>query len=112
MEEEGNGQDSDSMNARDSLREEWRKLVESEERFNFFKKMVGWDLEVREIEHLGDDLNKKFRSDRMRGGRSERVVIKTILDLKLKDERRFKRELKRRRDMARDKLEEVINNKK
>ena len=108
MEEGGGRQDSvhGSTNvAKDNLRDLWKKLIESEERLNFFRKMVGWELNVREIEHLGDDLNNKFKSDRMKGGRSEKVVIKTIMELKLKDERRFQRELKDRREKARKDLE-------
>ena len=68
MEEGGGRQDSvhGSTNvAKDNLRDLWKKLIESEERLNFFRKMVGWELNVREIEHLGDDLNNKFKSDRM-----------------------------------------------
>ena len=45
MEEGGNRQDH--------LRNAWRRLVESEERLRFWKKMVGWEVGVREIEHLG-----------------------------------------------------------
>ena len=57
MEQEGsNRQDSDTANARDNLRDEWKKLVESEERHNFLKKMVGREISVREIEHFGEDL--------------------------------------------------------
>ena len=42
---------------------------------------------MREIEQVGDDLNSKFRSEILRGGRSEKVVIKTIMDMNYKDER-------------------------
>ena len=51
--------------------------------------MVGWGLSVREIEHLGDDLNNKLRSETMKGGRSEKVVINTIMEMKYKDEDNF-----------------------
>ena len=44
----------DSNLAKDNQRDKWRKLIESEEHLNFFKIMVGLDLSVREIEHLGD----------------------------------------------------------
>ena len=64
----------------DLLRNAWRKLVESEERLKFWRKMVGWEIGVREIEHLGEDLKGKFRSMKMKGGRSEREVISLIPD--------------------------------
>ena len=47
--------------------------------------MEGWELTVRDIEHFGEDLNSKFRSEAMRGGRSEKVVIKKIMEMKYKD---------------------------
>ena len=59
--------DDDVKTAKDNLRDIWRKLVMSEERLNFFRKMVGWDLEVRDIEHLREDLHNKFKSEKMKG---------------------------------------------
>ena len=50
--------------------------------------MVGLDIGVREIEHLGDEIKEKFRSDTMKGGKSEREVIRLIMRMKLRDERR------------------------
>ena len=82
MEEGGYRRGYEVKKAKDDLRNGWRKLVESEERFKFFKKMVGWNLEVREI---GDDINQKFRSEKMREARSEKEVIRLIMVLKLKD---------------------------
>ena len=70
MEERGTRQDYEPTAAKDSLRDKWRKLIESEERLLFFKKMVGMGLNVRELEHLGEDLNNKFRSETMKGGKS------------------------------------------
>ena len=71
MEEGGQGQDSGIAHARDSLRNVWRKQVESEERLKFLRKLVGREISVREIEHLRDELNDKFKSENMKGGRSE-----------------------------------------
>ena len=61
IEEGGLGQGDTSTEAKNCLRDKWRKLVESEERLAFFKKMIRWGLQVREIEHLGENLNNKFR---------------------------------------------------
>ena len=60
MEEGGDKEGDEAANAKDSLRDCWRKLVESEERLKFFKRMVGMDLEVQEIEHLGEDIRNKL----------------------------------------------------
>ena len=111
MEEGGIGQDSGVAHARDSLRNVWRKQVESEERLKFLRKLVGREISVREIEHLGDELNDRFRSENMKGGRSEQVVLKSIMDLKYKDERRFQREIKARRNEARKLLEQSLESK-
>ena len=87
------------------LRNAWRKLVESEERLKFWRKMVGWEIGVREIEHLGEDLKGKFRSMKMKGGRNEREVISLVMRLKLKDERKLQRELKKERNRLRENIE-------
>ena len=99
-------QDTNPTGDRDTLRDLWRKLIESEERLKFFRKMVGWGLSVREIEHLGDDLNSKFRSETMKWGHSEKVIVNAIMEMKYKDERRFQHEMKGRKEEARRKLEE------
>ena len=70
-EEGGVRQGDDIVKAKNDLRDGWKKLIESEERLKFFKRMVGWDLEVREIEHLGVDLNNKFKSERMKNAVTE-----------------------------------------
>ena len=97
IEEGGTGQSNAVAEAKNNLRNGWRKLIESEERLSFFRKMVRWELQVREIEHLGESLNNKFRSERMKGARSEREVVKLVMELKLKDERRHQRELRKER---------------
>ena len=108
MEEGGHGQGDAAVEAKNDLRNGWRKLVESEERLAFFKKMVGWELQVREIEHLGEDLNNKFKSEKMKGARSEQEVVKLIMRLKLKDERRHLHELRRERKEKRRNLENLV----
>ena len=104
MEEGGNRQDH--------LRNAWRKLVESEERLRFWKKMVGWEVGVREIEHLGEDLKEKFRSMQMKEGQSERKVISLVMGLKLKDEKKLQRELKREKERRRKDLEKGCHRKR
>ena len=91
MEEGGEREGDEAAKGKDSLRDCWRKLVESEERLKFFKRMVGMGLEVREIEHLGEDIRQKFRSEVMKSGKGEQVVLKLIMKLKLCDKRRHQR---------------------
>ena len=71
IEEEGRGQGFEITKAKNDLRNIWRKLVESEERLLFFKKMVLGGLQVREIEHLGEEINNKFKSEQMKGAKSD-----------------------------------------
>ena len=103
MEEGGRKQDT----VKDALRDEWKKLIECEERLRFWKVMVGWDLCVRELAHLGEDLKSKFRSESMQGGSSDKEVVRLMMKLKLKDERKHQRELKERRNRKRKELENV-----
>ena len=92
----------------DRVRDAWRKLVECEERGKFWDKMVGLDLGVRELEHFGEDIKEKFRSEMMKGGNSEREVIRLVMKLKLKDEKSHQRELKRAKNKERDSLRKEI----
>ena len=73
--------------------------------------MVVREISVREIEHLGENLNDKFRSESMRGGKSEQVVLRSIMELKYKDERRFQREVKKGKNEARKLLEQESDSK-
>ena len=59
-EEGGQREDLDADRAKDDLRNALKRVIESEERLKFFRKMVGWELGVREIEHFGEDLNKSL----------------------------------------------------
>ena len=93
----------------DRVRDSWRRQIESEERIKFFKQMVGLDLSLREIQHIGDDLNEKFRSDVMREKRQANGVIREIMRLKLKDERKNQRELKRIKNSERESLEKEVS---
>ena len=95
--------------SQDNVRNIWKKQVESEERLYFFRKMLELDLSVRELEHLGEDLNSKFRSEDMKKKRSEKQVIRHIMRLKEKDEKKFQREIKGRRKEARKQLENEMS---
>ena len=90
----------------DVVRNIWRKLIECEERVTFWKRMIEWGVGVREIEHMGEDIKEKFRSESMKGGRSEREVIMLIMSLKLRDEKRLKKEPKANRNREKEKWTE------
>ena len=51
----------------DIVRDIWKKLVECEERLCFWKKMVGMGIGVRELEHIGEEIRDKYRSESMKG---------------------------------------------
>ena len=87
IKEKGQRQGNGNANAKDDLRNTWKKLVESEERLGFFRRMVKLNLQVKEIQHLGEALNNKLRSEKMRNANSEKEVVRQIKDMKLKDER-------------------------
>ena len=67
------------------------------------------NLQVREIQHLGDNLNNKLRSEKMKNANSEKEVVRQIMDMKLKDERRHQREVRKERNEKRRKLEEMLS---
>ena len=74
--------------------------------------MVGLGLGVREVEHLSEDIKNKFRSEQMKSGKKDRDVIDLVMRMKLKDERKHQRELRSRRDRARDVLEHDSDSKR
>ena len=94
---------------KDELRDEWKRLVEFEERLRFWKQMVGWKLCLRELAHIGEELKSKFRSKSMKGGSQEKEVIQLMMTLKLKDERRHLREIRGRRNEKRRELVALCN---
>ena len=59
--------------------------------------MLEWGVGIRELEHMGDEIKEKFRSEKMKGGRSEREVVMLVMSLKLRDEKKHRKELKERR---------------
>ena len=65
----------------DEVRNIWRKLIECEERVSFWKRMLEGGVGVRELEHMGDEIRERFRSENMKGGRSEREVVMLVMSL-------------------------------
>ena len=52
---------------------------------------------VRELQHFGDDLKAKYRSKAMKMGGGDKEVVKLAMGLKLRDDRRYKIELREER---------------
>ena len=77
----------------DVVRNIWKKLIECEERVKFWKRMIEWGVGIRELEHMGDGLKEKFRSESMQSGKSEREVIMLVMSLKLRDEKKHQKKL-------------------
>ena len=72
--------------------------------------MVGWDLEVRDIENLCQDL--KENPEVVKGVKSKREVVNLNMNLKMRDEKKHQRKLKRRRDYCKMQLENKYTSKK
>ena len=86
----------------DIVRDIWRKLVECEERLAFWRKMVALGIGVRELEHMGEEIRDKYRSESMKSGKSHREVIEFVMSLKLRDEKFHQKELKAKRNLEKE----------
>ena len=94
----------------DSVRNSWKKLIECQERIKFWQTMILGGLGVRDLQHFGDDLKAKYRSEAMRLGEGEKEVVKLAMDLKLRDDRRYQIELRQERKRRREELRLQIGN--
>ena len=52
--------------------------------------MVGWEIEVREIEHIWEDIKEKLGSIQMRKDKREREDLSLVMRLESKDEKNSK----------------------
>ena len=84
------------------VRDLCRKLVECEERLTFWRKMVKLGIGGREVEHLGDDIREKYRSESYKSGKSHREIIELVMSYKLKDEKRHQKEIKCKRNQEKE----------
>ena len=66
----------------DVVRDIWKKMIECEERITFWKRMIEWGVGVRELEHMGEGIKEKFRSEVMQSGKSDREVVMLLMSLK------------------------------
>ena len=77
----------------DRVRELLIKQVESEARIEFWGEIVRLKVGTRELEKIGESLHCKFRSKSMQSGNGQRVLIENGGVLKLRDEKKYRREL-------------------
>jgi len=59
-----------------------------------------------------EDIKDRFRSDDMRKGKSEREVVRLVMKMKMKDEKKHQRDLKWRRDSQKARLETDCSSKR
>ena len=76
----------------------WKQVAVCEERIQLMKKLLRMELVVAEIEQVGINIQSKFKSNslinRVRNGENvSKEVIKSIMEIKLRDERKYLREL-------------------
>ena len=92
----------------DVVRDIWKKMIECEERITFWKRMIEWGVGVRELEHMGEGIKEKFRSEVMHSGKNDREVVMLVMSLKLRDEMLHQKELKVRRNREKQKWKEEL----
>ena len=79
---------------RDRVKETWLKLCECEARTKFWSELVRLGVGTHKLENIGESLHDRFRSKEMMKGKSERWLIEEGAKLKLKDEKKYWREIK------------------
>ena len=77
----------------DRVKELLKKQVESEARIEFWGEIVRLKVGTRELENMGESLQEKFRSVKMKGGNGERILVENGSILKLRDEKMHRREI-------------------
>ena len=97
---------------KDKLRNAWKRQIESEERLSFWRRMVGMNIGVREVENISEDFKEKFRSEKMKGGKSDRQIVGMMMKMKYRDERGHQRELKGEKMNLKRQLETECNSRK
>ena len=92
----------------------WNLIAATEERIQLMKKLVKLGIGVAEIEELGINLKSKFKSDNFKrrvqeGEMLNRESLKSIMLLKLRDEKKHLSELLKAKSDMRMKIEEKLN---
>ena len=77
----------------DRVKDAWTKLCESEARVKFWYDMMMMRAGTRELESIGESIHTKFRSKKMVCGREERCLVEKGVELKWRDEKKYRRDL-------------------
>ena len=84
------------------LKPTWTKTLESEMRLAWLKEMMDKKLVVRNLDHLGHNLEENLRMESSREEELSREILLELMRVKYIDERRNLRENKRIRETMRD----------
>ena len=79
----------------------WIKVAESECRINWFRKMIGKGLIVRDLEAFASTTRDKLRSEEMKIKEEERGILRDLMLLKYKDEKRYLDKIRKDKDSIR-----------
>ena len=90
----------------------WNKALESDMRLDWLRLMLRKDLVVRDIQHFGENVNKKLRTESSREEEMGREALIELMKVKLKDERRYHRECYKVRERIRNRLRSDLGRRK
>ena len=90
------------------MKEVWTRLSECEARVKFWCDIIKLGVGTRELEDIGEHIHLKFRSKEMFTGKEERCLVEKGIELKWKDEKKFRRELKGNLDKEKEILGEAL----
>ena len=90
----------------------WQKAAESELRIKWLGDMLDRDLVIRDVMRFGQIIEDKFRTESSKEEEIGRQVLTELMRVKLIDEKRYYREVKRTREVIRDFLRKRLGRKK
>ena len=82
----------------------WQDLAGSESRLGLMRELVKLNVGFREVEDFNIGLLSKLRSETMRdkGEKETRKIIKSAMEIKIRDEERFHEEKARERNVMKN----------
>ena len=79
-----------------------------EARIDFWNELIRMRVGTRELENIGESLHSKFKSKNMINNDEERELVERGAELKLKDEKKYRREIKEALDKEKKELGEML----
>ena len=83
-------------------------MCECEARIEFWNELVRMKVGTRELEKLAESLHLKFRSKEMQDKMEERELVEKGAELKLRDEKKYRREIKGTLEKEKELLAETL----